>query len=158
MIHLSMDRRALTSILSVSSVLRRGLIARASSGGNSWGGASVGASRGMTLVPLDFLDMIVGRESLARLGVSSVSVEAVEVDCEEGGLVMFTVGDSTIDGMAEEVRKGSSTSEDIIDAIVIQRTLRKALARELSELRPSPGYSCVSVLCKIRTCYLGCLS
>lgn len=35
---------------------------------------------------------------------------------------MFSVVDSTIDGMAEEVRKGSSKSEDI-DAMVIQRTL-----------------------------------
>lgn len=77
--HFSIERRALISILSVSSLLRRGLIARASSGGNSLEGASVGASLGMIIVPLDFRWLRRGRVSLPGLLTSSVSVELFDL-------------------------------------------------------------------------------
>lgn len=84
--HCSIERRALTSILSVSSLLRRGLIARASSGEKSFAGASVGASRGMIMVPLDLRWVRRGRLSLPGLLCSSVSVEVLEVPLEAGGV------------------------------------------------------------------------
>lgn len=117
MTYRSMERRALTSILSVSSLLRRGLMARASSGGKFCGGAAVGASRGMMLVPLDFRETSWGRARCEGLGVSSVSVEVPELDWDEGGVGrdVETGSDFTMEGTAGDAWKGSSKPEGVED-------------------------------------------